>query len=114
MIEQTITELVEKAKTDIKLLQSLKVLATKNGLYIITKNLLEIEREHFPERAELVDEAKKAHKLKIAFAMVGIGMEDKITWLVYNTTKMILEKGGDFDIADAVNITSKANEIFGE
>lgn len=114
-METILEELLEKSKTDLHVLQGLKNVAVNNGMYVLSRELLNFEKEHFPERENLVVEQEKAHKLKTAFEMVGIGIEnDKTTWIIHTTTEMLIQKGGDFDIADSTSIKAKANEIFGK
>jgi hypothetical protein len=106
-------ELLEKAKTNHKLLRKLKLIAVNQQMYEFACKLREMEKSIFPEQTE---ESKKAEKegdeLNLLFRMVDMNIQEKTCWLINETLKVHRKKKGKFDIADAVKIKHKCNELF--
>jgi hypothetical protein len=105
-------ELIEKAKTNHKLLKKLKCIAVEAKLYELGVQLREMEQNLFPETEESKQAKKDVQELDLLFRMVNLSVPDKELWTIGEAMKVYRKKKGKFDVSDAALITVKARELF--
>lgn len=105
-------ELLEKAKTDRKLLKKIKLFAVDAQLYELACSVREIEREFFPENDEVKKAKEQGSHMNLLFRMIDLNIPDKESWLITETLKYHQKMKGKFSISDAVDLKLKAKELF--
>jgi hypothetical protein len=105
-------ELIEKAKTDRKLLRKLKLLAVESKLYELGVQLREIEVANFPETDEVRTACDKANEINLLFRMVGVDCDLRTCWILSEAILRHRKRKDKFDIMDAAKIKAKAIEFF--
>lgn len=108
-IIELLKPVIEKSKTDRKIIAALKDVAVKAQAYELAFELRSIETE-IPK----TDEEKDIEKISRLFRMVGLNGSDKAAFLISEAIKGFNEKGDDFDLRSASLIITKANELFGK
>jgi hypothetical protein len=106
-------ELLEKAKTDLKLLRKLKLLAVEANLYEYGCQLREIELAFFPETEEVKKANEQASKMDLLFRMMGVNCNGlKTCWILSEAILIHRKRKDKFDLMDAAKIKAKAVEYF--
>lgn len=104
--------LIEKAKTDHKLLKKLKTLAVEIQHYELGAAIRDMENTYHPETDEQKKEKENVKKLDLVFRMVELKIESKMIWLISNTLNVYKKKKGKFDLKDAATLVVKSQELF--
>jgi hypothetical protein len=106
-------ELIEKAKTDRKLLRKLKHIAVEAKLFELGCQLREIELANFPETKEVKSANEQADKMNLLFRMVGVNCDElKTCWILSEAILTHRKRKDKFDLMDAAKIKAKAVEYF--
>lgn len=113
-MEDQLTKLLEKAKTNPKTLSFLKEAALSAHDFVLAGELTALREELFPDSPEKLAAKQEASKLELVFRMVGLNSNENGAWLANETLKVYAKKKGKFDLMDASKLKERAIEIFGE
>lgn len=91
--------------------ESLKKMAIDNRMYELGAILRDYEREIFTEHKEEIEEVDT---IRILFDMMGISVNNKAAYIIFEAIKAYIEKGQNVDISTSADIISKADKIFGK
>lgn len=111
-MEELLKELLEKAKTDRKVLVDLKSLAVKNQHYKLSQTLLAFEMKHYPEREPQLEQEKIGKQCSAAYALIGFTVPHAEAWLLYKTSLQFQLLGIDFSLRQASTLLALKSEIF--
>lgn len=111
-MQELLMQMLEKAKTDKKAFFMLKNLAVRCQEFELAVKVREMEKELFPESDEVKKAKEYAKELNTLFRTVELNISDHICFLIGETIKCHMEKGGEFSIMDATRILAKNKEIF--
>jgi hypothetical protein len=106
--------LIEKAKTDKKLLRQLKNAAVRGQDFELASQLREMETELFPRSQEAKDAKAKASDLSLLFRMIELNVAESTCWLLSETLSLHQKKKGKFDLKDAAALVARKKELFEE
>jgi hypothetical protein len=105
-------ELIEKAKTDRKILRKLKMIAVECHLYELGASLRTMETTLFPEKEEHKLAKEHAKDINLLFRMVGLDVSKEQCWIINEALAVYRKKKKKFDLKDAAAIKAKFIEIF--
>lgn len=107
-----LSELLEKGKANRKVFSHLKNAAVHAQSYELAAFVKQVEKEAFPDTQEESEIREKVKEIKLLFEMVGLNVNDKACYLIYESNKLFNKKKGKFDLKDAVKIVADSNRIF--
>jgi len=112
--ERVIEMLVQKAKTDHKVVRYMKELAVEVQDYELASLLRNMERENFPEK--IVDnkdpDVLKASAIRIALGLCKLKTDDRGAFIIMKVVQKYFKRKGNMDMKDAIAISTEADEKF--
>lgn len=114
MEKHLLAPLLEEAKKDKRLLESLKKLAVDHRQYEVGANLRDLEKEIFPPRIEELEAKADAIILSAAFRLVDLNISNDNCWLIAAVVRRLDEKKDNFSLSDAIEIMKFKKQYFGE
>ncbi len=102
-------EIMEKAKTDKKLVRKLKELAVVSQKFEMAAHLRDLERS-FPE----TEQEKEAKEVQTCLSMVGLSTTPDVAWKCLKAIQGYLAKKGEFDLMTASDIKVEAKKLESE
>lgn len=113
MEQQHLEKLLTVAKTNHRVLQSLKRAALLAECFDTAAELRALETEHFVEQASASEVAAKfGNEFSVALGMSGVNTNALTAWLIAETFKVFEAKKGDFSLEDGVELKHKVEELF--
>ena len=111
-MEQLISQMIEAAKKDKRLLISLKNTAVKGQQFELAVQLRELETSLFPESEEQKQAKDVGDKTRLVLQMVELNVPDDVSWLISATLKKYFKMGGKFSIREASELIAKRKQLF--
>lgn len=111
---EKLNELLEKAKTDKRVMLALKTAAVKASCFDLASELRQLETSLFPETEE-IKKAKEIGRLnRISLGMVGINTDDANAWLISETMRYSSKMKGKFDTDTASKLKWDMHQLFAD
>jgi hypothetical protein len=107
-----LNELLEKAKTDKRILKYLKEATVRAQSYEFASYLRDIELQNFPETPEEKEAKEISRAADLLLRMVEIGTTPSLAYRISQAFKIFGKKKGKFDIKDASKIICDSERIF--
>lgn len=111
-MEELLMQMLEKAKTERRLLVAFKNLDVKMQQFELASRLRDIEIKYFPETEQEKELNKSLGQIDTALRMVGFEIPKKNLYRIIETIKTEEQKKGSFMINDAIDINTRAENIF--
>jgi hypothetical protein len=112
LLSNLFIQLLNRAKTNKGLLINLKHSIVKCQQFELAAQIMEIEKECFPESNEQKAAKERALELRTLFGMVELNVEPNVCWLIDETLRMHKKKKGKFDLKDAASIVVRCKNLF--
>lgn len=113
-MEEQLTKLLEKAKTNRATMNHLIEAAISTQGYETVSKFREMEKEFYPETPEHAAAKKMAAQMQLLFRLVHLNLDLATSWVVTEAVKKYLKKKGKVDMLDSATLLAKQKEIFGE
>jgi len=112
MTTENLTELLELAKKDQKILQALKNGAVKCQKFQLAADLRDIEKELFPENPASIEAKKLAKEVKEFLNTFDLGVNDSQAWLLYEAFLLFIKKKGKVSEKNTADLIAKQESYF--
>lgn len=112
-MEEQLKALLEKAKTNQKLLRELMEVSVNAGERFLADELKRMENEYFPVDEKHAKARERAQLLSLVFRMVDLGIPEGKCYLIERTLKRFWKRGGNFTLSDAAELQRDTEKIFG-
>lgn len=113
-ISKLLTDLVEKSKSNRKLLVAIKNLAVRSQSYELAAELRELEIINFPDTEETKKLREKADLIKRVFQMADMNIEERTCAKIELVMNAVNEWKDEASIKDICRIEEILNAIYPE
>lgn len=111
-MEEQLKQLIEKAKTDKKVLECLKYLAVETKLYEFAATIQAIEKEHYPETEERIKAKKIANEIAVGMGLLDMKADPRTAYLMYELVVLYQKHKGKMDLEKIIELKYKVQNLF--